>query len=92
MFQTSKKIFFSSTRVLSGYINVEIDETFNTKPTDPQGKVIAEYERIIQQQQSAYILRLSGLITSTSNFVELVVKKIYLVKISILMQFIFPMS
>ncbi|MDA9715668.1 hypothetical protein N9V00_01175 [Bacteroidota bacterium] len=75
MFQTSKKIFFSSTRVLSGYINVEIDETFNTKPTDPQGKVIAEYERIIQQQQSAYILRLSGLITSTSNFVELVVKK-----------------
>ena len=75
LFQTSKKIFFSSTRALSGYINVEIDETFDTKPTDPQGKVIAEYERIIQKQQSAHILRLSGLITSSSNFVELVVKK-----------------
>ncbi len=75
LFPTSKKIFFSSTRVFSGYIDDKIDETCKVKPTDPQGRIIAEYERILQLQQSTYVLRLAGLITSTSNFVELVVKK-----------------
>ena len=74
-FPSAKKIFISSTKVFSGYANLEVDESSPAKAADAQGNVIVKYEQIIQNHEDSFLLRLSGLITQSSNFVKLVVNK-----------------
>ncbi len=75
MFRNVNKIFISSTRVLSGIKNDQVDESSQPKPSDPQGEIIKRYEEGVLLDPASYVLRLAGLITESSNFVNLVIKK-----------------
>ena len=74
-FKNTNKIFISSTRVLSGIINEQVDESAKPKPSDPQGEIIKRYEEDALLDPTSYVLRLAGLITESSNFVNLVIEK-----------------
>ena len=74
-FSSAKKIFISSTRVFSGYSNIVVDEDTPPKPSDDKGEIIKEYEQEALSLKDTTVLRLGGLITSESNFVQLVLKK-----------------
>ena len=74
-FSSAKRIFISSTRVFSGYSNIIVNEDTPSKPGDEQGKIINEYEQEVMSHESTIVLRLGGLITSKSNFVQLVLQK-----------------
>ena len=74
-FSSAKRIFISSTRVFSGYSNIIVNEDTPTNPSDQQGDVIAEYEQEILSHKGTTVLRLGGLITTKSNFVQLVIQK-----------------
>lgn len=74
-FSSAKRIFISSTRVFSGYSNIMVNEDTPTNPSDQQGDVIAEYEQEILSHKGTTVLRLGGLITTKSNFVQLVIQK-----------------
>ena len=74
-FSSAKRIFISSTRVFSGYSNIIVNEDTPSKPRDEQGKIINEYEQAVLSHKDTVVLRLGGLITSKSNFVQLVLQK-----------------
>ena len=74
-FPSAKRIFISSTRVYSGYSNIIVNEDTPAKPSDEQGEIIKEYEQEALSHEGTTVLRLGGLITSKSNFVQLVIKK-----------------
>jgi hypothetical protein len=74
-FSSAKRIFISSTRVFSGYSNIIVNEDTPTNPSDQQGIVITEYEQEILSHKGTTVLRLGGLITTKSNFVQLVIQK-----------------
>ena len=74
-FPASKKIFISSTRVYLNHQNEIVDENQTLKPSDQQGNIIQRYEQIILKNDNNQILRLSGLITNKSNFVNKVIKE-----------------
>ena len=74
-FSSAKRIFISSTRVFSGYSNIIVNEDTPTNPSDQQGIVITEYEQEILSHKGTTVLRLGGLITNKSNFVQLVIQK-----------------
>lgn len=74
-FSSAKRIFISSTRVFSGYSNIIVNEDTPSKPRDEQGKIINEYEQEVLSHEGTIVLRLGGLITSKSNFVQLVLQK-----------------
>ena len=74
-FKNANKIFISSTRAFSGIINEQVDESVKPKPSDPQGEIIKRYEEDILLDPHSYLLRLAGLITESSNFVNLVIEK-----------------
>lgn len=74
-FSSAKRIFISSTRVYSGYSNIIVNEDTPAKPSDEQGEIIKEYEQEISSHKGTTVLRLGGLITTKSNFVQLVIQK-----------------
>jgi len=74
-FPSAKRIFISSTRVYSGYSNIIVNEDTPAKPSDEQGEIIKVYEQEALSHKGTTVLRLGGLITSKSNFVQLVIKK-----------------
>jgi hypothetical protein len=74
-FSSAKRIFISSTRVFSGYSNIIVNEDTLAKPSDEQGEIIKEYEQEILSHKGTTVLRLGGLITTKSNFVQLVIQK-----------------
>ena len=74
-FSSAKRIFISSTRVFSGYSNIIVNEDTPAKPSDEQGEIIKEYEQEILSHKGTTVLRLGGLITTKSNFVQLVIQK-----------------
>ena len=45
-FKNTNKIFISSTRVLSGIINEQVDESAKPKPLDLQGEIIKRYRKL----------------------------------------------
>lgn len=69
-FKNALKVFISSTRVFKGYANVNVDERTEPLPTDEQGHIIYQYEKIALSLNNSYLLRLGGLISKNKNYVR----------------------
>jgi len=58
----TKLFFISSTRVFNGYHNdILLDDDTPTNPSDPQGEVLANAERLITDVDDGIVFRLSGI-------------------------------
>ena len=58
----TKLFFISSTRVFNGYHNdILLDDDTPTNPSDPQGEVLANAERLITDADDGIVFRLSGI-------------------------------
>ena len=58
----SKLFFISSTRVFNGHHNdTFLDDDAKTKPSDPQGEVLTNAERLITDAEDGMVFRLSGI-------------------------------
>ncbi len=58
----TKLFFISSTRVFNGHHNdIFLDDDTPTNPSDPQGEVLANAERLITDTDDGIVFRLSGI-------------------------------